>query len=712
MTLLEAAIEHARDGFKIFPLIPNSKIPLIKDWENEATQDEEKIKYWWKKTPNANIGISTKDIAVVDIDTKDPKKNGFETLARLAKEGKTFPSTMGQITPTGGRHFIYTTPRPIKSTAGKIGPGIDTRGVGGYVVAGSSTIGDKKYTNDRYIKDELPKWVVDELEATPKQHKNNKKPIEVNKERALKEAAAYLCKVHTTEGERNHQGYVVANKLKDIGLDRIEVLTIMMEDWDCQPSLELDELKGVVDHAFKYGVNAQGAASPEASFEAIETDGLPDEGNPIDRMNKEFAMVLVGGKHQILQETTNHKKQFEMKLINEEAFHRIYNKEIHQLGNGKTMTLSKFWVGHEKRRTYKGIVFYPEQKIPVDYYNLWRGFAVKELTPSDIVSEDAIKAVDLFQEHVLENVCDGDLDHYKWVMGWFAHIVQRPWEKPKTALVLQGRQGVGKSIIPTIIGRFFPQNYVAASSRRYMTGNFNIHLENTLLCNFEEAFWSGDKEAAGILKQLITGDDQQIEKKGKDSFTVDSCLRVIILGNEEWLVPAAAEERRYGVFQVGENRMQDHDFFGAMMKGIKDGGDRLLFTRLKHMDISGVDVSVAPKTSGLLKQKNQSLPVIEKWWFDCLSHKYIEGLQSDFSPGEWPKSADRSHLRSAFDEYMKQKNIRAWGGSDMSFNNFITKATKATMVVNKESRLWEFVLPEIQECRNLWDNYQGQKNEW
>ena len=57
--LLAFALWYAKLGFRVIPLRPGGKEPLIKDWPNKATTDEATIREWWAKWPNANIGILT-----------------------------------------------------------------------------------------------------------------------------------------------------------------------------------------------------------------------------------------------------------------------------------------------------------------------------------------------------------------------------------------------------------------------------------------------------------------------------------------------------------------------------------------------------------------------------------------------------------------------------------------------------------------------------
>lgn len=135
-------------GFHVFPLLPNSKRPAIKDWPTRATTDPDYVGGWWIDNPDYNIGIHTKGLLVVDL---DPKYNGLENWANLVETqellGNDTPATLEVRTPSGGSHLYFRLPPGVEmgNTVHKLGPGIDTRGKGGYVVAPGSTIDGKTY---------------------------------------------------------------------------------------------------------------------------------------------------------------------------------------------------------------------------------------------------------------------------------------------------------------------------------------------------------------------------------------------------------------------------------------------------------------------------------------------------------------------------------------------------------------------------------------
>lgn len=121
------------------------KPPLTPHGLKDATTDPARIREWWSQWPDANVAIATgpaSKLLVVDIDT-DPKKsiNGFASMETLQARGLSFPETMRIRTPRGGVHLYYEYDgSDIGNSVGKIAPGIDIRGVGGYVLAPPSVI--------------------------------------------------------------------------------------------------------------------------------------------------------------------------------------------------------------------------------------------------------------------------------------------------------------------------------------------------------------------------------------------------------------------------------------------------------------------------------------------------------------------------------------------------------------------------------------------
>ena len=152
--LLQASLTYASFGWAVFPThsirdgkctcgkpdcSSPGKHPLTRHGFKDATTDPEVIRRWWKRYPWANIAIATGEksgrLLVIDIDCKpDRGISGEETWREVEQS---CPATVEVLTGGGGRHlyFNYLDSVKIKSGAGMIGPGVDVRADGGYVLA-------------------------------------------------------------------------------------------------------------------------------------------------------------------------------------------------------------------------------------------------------------------------------------------------------------------------------------------------------------------------------------------------------------------------------------------------------------------------------------------------------------------------------------------------------------------------------------------------
>lgn len=98
----------------------------------DATDDPEQIKEWWARWPNANVGVATDGLCVVDED-EGKGKSGAESLRALEEKYGAFPQTLTVQTGSGGRHIYLRGNAPCSQS--KVGKNIDIRGDGGYVIA-------------------------------------------------------------------------------------------------------------------------------------------------------------------------------------------------------------------------------------------------------------------------------------------------------------------------------------------------------------------------------------------------------------------------------------------------------------------------------------------------------------------------------------------------------------------------------------------------
>lgn len=715
MPTLNDALALAQRGFHVFPVVHGSKTPLIQEWQNKATTDEATIRQWWTCPitgweKDHNIGICTSrfncsdHLVVLDLDKKDGR-DGVLELGNLLIDNGPLPTSFRQKTPSGGEHIAFRTQRKIKQGTNVLAPGIDVRAMGGYIVAAPSTLPNGAYQAEGGEVEEAPAWVLDMLqdagEAPVRSREAEAPVVAVNKTEALRRGLDYLLSEasEATAGDRNNKGFAVACRLKDFGLDRDEILTLMAEEWNCTPPLEHDELEHVVRSAFQYGQIPVGAASPEAEFPRIEQPDNTDD--PVTALNNEFAFVLSGGGSHILWETKDHKGQQTLVHLSEQAFHKKFASRQLRFGRQRVQ-VTEAWMNSPNRRSYDGLVFQPGIDVDRRFYNLWTGFAFDVDAP---VTAKGREGLDMYLSHLRENICGGVGYLYDWLIAYLAHLVQKPWEKPHTALVLRGAKGVGKNQFVEHFGKLLGPHFVLTSNRRYLLGQFNGHLESCLLMVLDEAFWSGDKQAEGTIKDLITGSTHIIEHKGKEPYVIDNLTRIVIMGNERWLVPASYDERRFAVFDVGEGKKQNHDFFAQLNECMQGGGYQALLAYLSKVNIHGFNLNCAPYTEALADQKYESLDIVDNWWHDSLMAGHLIGLSA--SAEEWKEKVTMVDLKYALATYCRGRNIRSRLPDDRSLFQAISRSCP---MAKKHGAA--VILPALNVSRGLWDRFMGHETQW
>ena len=268
------------------------------------------------------------------------------------------------------------------------------------------------------------------------------------------------------------------------------------------------------------------------------------------------------------------------------------------------------------------------------------------------------------------------------------------------------RCSVGRDI-GEIIGRLLGCHYVLVDTARYVTGNFNKHMQYAILLQVDEGFWAVDKAAEGRLKGLITSRQHQIELKGIDLFTVTNYIRAIITSNNEWVVPAGFKARRWIVVDVNERHINDKAYFQA----IRDEDPAALLHNLLNFDLSKVDFSKIPQTEALLDQKIASFSAEQSWWFDLLQAGILPAvvnqrddkdelkLDTNGKPIPIPNSCYTSEL---YERYIVHAKTRGFSHRSIEtrMGMFLQKIVRPhTIVKNRlgRDRVAYYVLPSLKD---------------
>ncbi|MFQ5509779.1 MAG: bifunctional DNA primase/polymerase [Leptospirillia bacterium] len=290
MTRAEQALALADMGFYVFPLRAKGKTPRHQGWQEKATRDAAAIDDWWSNHPADNIGIFTGRygdddgaLLVIDVDNKHGK-HGDAEIKRLADGHIEIPVTLEQLTPTGGRHLIYTVNEAVRSGTNVLGDGLDVRSAGGYIVApGSETdVGVYRWVGEGRRLAQADGSVVQLCGRARQRDPEASVPlVDEDQDANVARAVEYLQHADAAiEGAGgDFHTYKVACGVRDLSISEPLCTELMLDHFNerCQPPWDPQALAAKVANAYRYAKEPPGTATVEADFGAKPKEAKTQE---------------------------------------------------------------------------------------------------------------------------------------------------------------------------------------------------------------------------------------------------------------------------------------------------------------------------------------------------------------------------------------------------------------------------------------------------
>jgi hypothetical protein len=252
----------------------------------------------------------------------------------------------------------------------------------------------------------------------------------------------------------------------------------------------------------------------------------------------------------------------------DEGFQSINSNDLNEWAKGKfkpiienekskKITFVDKWRDDPIKREYDKIDFEPniESIKNKKIYNLFKGF-----NNNPNITNEATQENSYFLKH-LKRVCKGDVE-FEYFKQWIAHIIQKPYIKTGKAIILYSeKKGSGKnSIIEGLIKLFSSELVGKMNNIEDITRNFNAHLVNKLLI-FGDEITAKAKAINDRLKSVITQEDQNLEKKGKDAIKVKDCTNYIFTSNNREAFKVEDDDRRLFLIHLLEEEMINKNEF-------------------------------------------------------------------------------------------------------------------------------------------------------
>ena len=299
--LLLGALDWAARGFRVFPLVPDGKVPAFPGWQQSATSDPEIIRAMWTERTAIdpvtgavvdrvmpyNIGYVTDDLVVIDIDVKK------DTNARDIYQTELLGDfdTLEIRTTNDGTHLIYSRPERDRATRVNLEElPIDIKAVGGLAVAPGSVVEGRFYTlvADRSVKP-APAHLVGRIpQARDRGQKTGTALVDLDRPSTI-EWATRLVQSYAPalKGGRGIACYRLAALLRDYGLSADTAARLIDEFWSprCDPAFPAEDgrdedgpVEGsltAVAHAYEHAQNDPGAKSAEATLSGVKLRSAP-----------------------------------------------------------------------------------------------------------------------------------------------------------------------------------------------------------------------------------------------------------------------------------------------------------------------------------------------------------------------------------------------------------------------------------------------------
>ncbi len=646
--ILQKAIEYGEHGWRVFPTWSidkngqcscgkttcgkdSGKHPATPRGLNEATKDIDKIKDAFAVTGKLfNIGVvcgEASGITVLDVDAGFGKF-GPETWSALCEEHGE-PQTLMAITGGGGFHVVFKYNSSLKTSSNTLGKNVDCRNDGGYFLAAPS----------RHLSGNKYKW-------------ENELP--------LADLPSHLSKRKETRGRKR-------------------------KDDMYRGKYSIEQVKTMLEHV------------PSDDRDTWRNVGII-LGREFNRIDEAWSVYLEWANKAGGKKGRNHDS------IQNEAFYKLSqehsDKEL-TLGTIVKLAIDGGWSPKAGEVPIGNFVFYGPgnnfiYRPTISYWQagavdaatspvnengrIWkasdwlqRNQLVTSMTTDPAIEDDYVKGFDcrngevvasagaaLFNSYRKPTIELGDarlagpgIAHAKnifnkpgdadQVLDYMAHRVQKPWEKPRFALMLAGGMGIGKDTIIEFCVPAIGAWNVANIEPQAFEGAFNEYADSSLVRISEAANliemskWAFNERT----KVLIAGtpDYVSVNPKYGQKYSLRMYCGVIITTNHLasgiYIPPG---DRRYDVIECAtmeemgiEKEDKRKEYFTDLWDWFHAGGANHMAAYLHERDIS----KFSPN-NGQRKTAAHSIVIAggmtgDQWLDDILEEmKYPIGVRADW----------------------------------------------------------------------------------
>jgi len=250
----------------------------------------------------------------------------------------------------------------------------------------------------------------------------------------------------------------------------------------------------------------------------------------------------------------------------------------------------KFWDEYQYNisiKEYFGIGVYPNKDLcPDRIYNTWEGFDGEKLEFKEKVNLKLLLNNHISLQNILYHfkvVANYNNKVYEYLLNYFAHLVQKPHIKTNVCLLIQGKQGTGKTtLVENLLKRIMGLKYVYDTDDiETIVGKFNASIAGKFMVVLNEATGKDTNQVVDKIKNIITRTSVTIEYKGIDPFpSIDYCNYAFTTNNIK-PIAITKDDRRFQVLECSDKYKGDVKYFTKLFNSIND--DKTIYNFYKFL---------------------------------------------------------------------------------------------------------------------------------
>ena len=294
-------------------------------------------------------------------------------------------------------------------------------------------------------------------------------------------------------------------------------------------------------------------------------------------------------------------------LYSTSDFKQRFSHLVYQDAKGKHKFVTT-WLDDANKHSYTRMDFYPEN-CPPNVYNTWKPFSASTITEGGGNADMFFELLDILTVK----------DPKDYARKYLAYLTQKPNKKPTTCLVFRGIEGTGKGRLFYALTKVFGRHLVSETSnpQQDVFGTNADAYNQTKLVIMNESnatlnFANGDR-----LKALITDEDGlKINQKYIKPYNIRNLAGTIIAGNGKTIVNSSVTDRRFVIYETGEDKVNDEDYFGRFTDYIdQPKNQKAIYDALMAIDLTGWNlVKDRPtETKAYREAKEKCLPKLVKF---------------------------------------------------------------------------------------------------